>query len=533
MSSVPITQNALCGEECEALLRQRFGPAQTLVGFYISNPVVSQDEWMNPLALEVRRRGYAAVGLLAGAAVGAARLDGTELTLNVERGAVPKLRRVQLFIVSDMEGTGTDFPPESRVLACAHGCSWARSTNFVSALRHQAYFDGFLTSCPLTRATRERVLALWTGFMPPRACKRPHPHFHILASGYPRSAALYRKLSELKGRCERDAILYAPIQADYHLSAGGCRLARYGKRIVRCLLDSFPHLRVIFRPYRRDLEHPQAQALLAAFAHEPRFELDAEPQRVHAFSRAAVLVTDLSHIANSFAFTTLRPAVKFQPWEYRRERPALTLTPNGYCAHTYQALIRAVREGLESPEECREHIRRHRDQGMLPVETGLQDLAEQLDDFLQDRPRPEWISIERNNPALALGEAGIVKTILGLPEYWEKIASTARAFFPESLFLTAFFLHMGIRHTPDQAVPGRLLASALRWLQEPPQVEGEPLLFRDLCPEIPRRLYGLAQLKAFAEKDQQVIAMAENLKILLEEKTSPSPAGEEPRPDQG
>ncbi|WP_165174587.1 hypothetical protein [Desulfovibrio sp. ZJ369] len=515
MSSAPTEESALRGQEYNTLLCERFDPAQTLVGFYISVTNASQDEWMNPLALELRRRGYAVVGLLAREAVGAARLDGTELTLELARGSVAALSRVQLFIVSDLEG-GTDFPPRSRVLACAHGCVWCcGSTNFVSVVSHQAYFDGYLTSCPLTQSTREQVQALWTGFVPPSACKRPSPHFYILASGYPRSAVLYHKLAELEGRVERDAILYAPISVDHHPSAGGCLLERYGKRIVRCLLDSFPHLRLIFRPYRTDLEHPQVQALLAAFAHEPRFELDTDPQRAPAFSRAAVLVTDFSHIANSFAFTTLRPAVRFQPWEYVRNRRTLDTLPTGFCARTYQALIRAVREGLESPGPCREHIRQQREQGMLPVESGLQDLAEQLDDFLRDRPRPEWISIERNNPSLTLGEAGIVKTMLSLPRYWETIASVALRFFPESLFLTAFSLHMGLRLIPDQAVPARLLASARRLLQEPPPIGDDPLLFRDVSPEIPRKLYGLAQLKAFREHDLDLAGMAENLKTLL------------------
>ncbi|WP_165064760.1 hypothetical protein [Desulfovibrio sp. ZJ200] len=514
MSSAPTEESALRGQEYNTLLCERFDPAQTLVGFYIGNTQVSQDEWMNPLALELRRRGYAVVGLLAREAVGAARLDGTELTLELARGSVAALSRVQLFIVSDMEGVATDFPPRSRVLACAHGCSWSCSTNFVDAVYHQAYFDGYLTSCSLTQSTREQVQALWTGIVPPSGCKRPSPHFYILASGYPRSAVLYHKLAELEGRVERDAILYAPILADYRPSAGGCRLERYGKRIVRCLLDSFPHLQLIFRPYRTDLEHPQVQALLAAFAHEPRFELDTDPQRAPAFSRAAVLVTDFSHIANSFAFTTLRPAVSFQPWEYVRSRRTLDTLPTGFCARTYQALIRAVRMGLESPGPCREHIRRQRERGMLPVESGLQDLAEQLDDFLRDRPRPEWISIERNNPSLTLGEAGIVRTILSLPHCWEKIASAALHFFPESLFLTAFSLHMGLRLMPDQAVPARLLASARRGLQEPP-IGDDPLLFRDVSPEIPRKLYGLAQLKAFRENDLELAGMAENLKTLL------------------
>lgn len=516
MPSAPIEESAPCAEKCNTLLGERFDPAQTLVAFYISNPVVSQDEWMNPLALELRRRGYATVGLLADKAVGAARLDGTELALKVERNAVPKLSRVQLFIVSDMEGGATNFPPESRVLACAHGCIWTPCTDLASSMAFPAWFDGYLVSCPLN-ASRKGIQKLWTGFVPPSGCKRPSPHFHILASGYPRSAALYHKLADLEGRRERDAILYAPIYADYRPSAGGCRLERFGKRIVRCRLDSFPRLQLIFRPTPGDLGHPQVQALLTAFAHEPRFELDAEPQRAPAFSRAAVLVTDLSHIANSFAFTTLRPAVSFRPWQYRREREALSALPSGFCARTYQALIQAVRAGLDSPAQCREHIRLQRDQGMLPVETGLEDLAEQLEDFLLDRPRPEWIGIARNAAVPARTEAELTGTILGLSNasYRYPFALRSWEFQPHSLFLTAFALHMGLCHEMDQAMPGRLLASARQWLHEPPPAGDDSLLFRDLSPEIPRRLYGLAQLKAFGEKDLDLAEMAENLKILL------------------
>ena len=502
-------------EKWNTLLRERFDPAQTLVGFYIGRPVAGQDEWMNPLARELRRRGYATVGLLADAAIGAARLDGTDLTLELERGHLPKLSRVQLFIVSDMEGGAANFPPLSRVLACAHGCIWTPCTNLASSMAFPAWFDGYAVSFPLD-ASRERIQKLWTGFVPPSGCKRPSPHFHILGSGYPRSAALSRKLAELEGRGERDAILYAPIQADSRPSAGGCRLERYGKRIVSCLLDSFPRLQLIFRPSPGDLGHPQVQALLTAFAHEPRFVLDADPQRAPAFSRAAVLVTDLSHIANSFAFTTLRPAVSFQPWEYVHGNEALSPLPTGFCARTYQALIQAVREGLESPGPCREHIRQQRDQGMLPVETGLEDLAEQLDDFLHDRPRPGWISIARNTAVPARTEAELALTILSLsnPSYRYPFALRSVGFQPRSLFLTAFALHLGICYEPDQPVPGRLAASARRWLQEPPPV-GEPPLFRDLSPEIPRKLYGLAQIKAFRERDLKLADMAENLKNLL------------------
>lgn len=284
-----------------------------VVAFFLHALQVSQDEWMAPLARHLRKAGFVTVGITTPQSAGQCRLDGPEYQAVVPLADIPRLTRVNVFIISDVDCLEPHFPQESRVLACCHGVLTTSDTAYAAYLHHIGLVDGWLCSCPITPRSRELVTSLWKGLADSQYSRRKNRHLHFIPMGYPRLAALAEKLDAQP--CRPDAIVYAPTILDYHPEIGGQRVKSHGARILRVLLQNFPDYRVVFRPYKSDLDHPVVTALHEQFRHEPRFIFDAAPERLFSFAHGATLVTDISHISASFAYVTLRAPVHFRPWQ--------------------------------------------------------------------------------------------------------------------------------------------------------------------------------------------------------------------------
>ncbi|MBT1444927.1 CDP-glycerol glycerophosphotransferase family protein [Shewanella sp. JM162201] len=145
----------------------------------------------------------------------------------------------------------------------------------------------------------------------------------FIPGGYPRfdtNLTQFEAASALVG--EPDAILYAPT-----LSAMmKAEETRYTYSIfdapafIQRILDTFPDKKVIFRPHpddlsilRQGIQGRRASAfrtLLQWCEEHPRCELDAVAgDYSRTFARAAVMISDTSAIAYSYALTTGRPVI--------------------------------------------------------------------------------------------------------------------------------------------------------------------------------------------------------------------------------
>lgn len=484
-------------------------PADALVvGLYIHSTEVSQDEWLNPLARRLQDAGFVTIGLCTPQSVGKCRLDAASTLAVLEPEEVQHLERINVFIISESDSLNIRYPATAKILGCLRAFEKALDTSLPFQVPLAALLDGLLISFPLSERSRTLIAELWTGFTNPAVTRRGATPFHIIPVGYPRMGVLAEQLRQTTDKAE--AIVYAPIAMKTNPELEGNRLKKHGGRIIRVLLSSFPGRTVIFRPYKSDLGSDEVRDIRAAFENEERFVLDAEDSRLSSFARGALLVTDLSHIAKSFSFATLRPAIYFRPWDKNAKKYAEWA--GGWTTWTYSGLVEACRLGLEGGDALRERIRHKRDSLVMPFETALDDIAGLIRDFYEDRPRDPWLTIPRDSSVPVQGERQILRTIARHYAPALPFTAAAAAVFnnQDSPLLAACALHCGLVMTPDTALhlsPDLRKTLAVLLNRE----DFSCPRYRDIDPEDVRQLYSRAMLAMLRHHDRDGAIIAESL----------------------
>lgn len=425
-------------------------PTQFVVCFYVNNTNSSQDEWMNPFAETLRRHGYFTVGITTPQSAAKCALAACNIQAELQMEEVAQIRGIHVFIVSDMD-FATSYPSDSRVLGCPHAFELTKESNLLNQLQFLPTLDGWLVSCPLNGKSRQMITDLFKGYCEPGGCLRKSPYFYIIPGGYPRLAVLSAKVAA--SHCKPDSIVYAPIGLDHARKMIGINiLEKSGVRIIRNLLAAFPDLNVIYRPYRPDLDSGPVLKIRDSFANEKRFIFDPSPGRLFSFSRGLALVTDVSHIGQSFAFTTLRPTIYFRPWEKAgMTEDIFSLVPNGYATTTFSGLIAVCKHALANMGKQKELLSAIRDRYLMSIDNAFDEIAGWLPDFYKGRPHADWLAIPRNDPELACPEMLLLSKNSSLTAL--AVAATYRK--PPSPLLTALCLHKGQALAPDATLRPR------------------------------------------------------------------------------
>lgn len=502
-SCANLVNKVLDFDELSALLANM--PADAfIVAFFIHSGGVSQDEWMRPLISRLRQDGIVTIGILTPENAEKCDLGTAEYQAVISRDAIQNLESINIFVVSDLEYL-TSYPKSAKILACCHGLIVSTPPSMPSFPHTMACFDGWMCSYPINQKFRHDTIKLWKGLTSQNHSWRKSPHFHIIPVGYPRMSVLHAQLGELK--TIPDSIVYAPVGIEFYHESGGNRLEKHGKRLIRILMANFPDLKVIFRPYKMNLDHPVVHDIIDAFARDERFILDDSPDRLFSFSRGQILVTDYSHIAQTFAFSTFRPAINFLPWE----NSASPIRPHvsGFYTYSYKGLVEAVRSSLENGDSLSQNIHDYYSQNGMPYENTFDDIAGWIKDFYGDSPRKEWLTIDRSNQKIMPSEVGLIKRILKEPfDSFPRLTATALRFGnPQSALLFAFALHVGMMLKPKTSyVFGFFQASAPYF-----GLETSGGRYEDTNPELVRGLYSRALLEAIKARDAEGVALIESL----------------------
>lgn len=137
--------------------------------------------------------------------------------------------------------------------------------------------------------------------------------FHLIKGGYPKFDKNIEYFSHYKGPV--DSLIYAPTVIDTDFS-DIVSIPNYGKKVVEVLLKNFPDFKIIFRPHPHSLKYPVVQEIFDLFAHHANFVADKNGSfYMENYARSALMITDISGTAFTYAFTTLRPVVFFSPYE--------------------------------------------------------------------------------------------------------------------------------------------------------------------------------------------------------------------------
>lgn len=362
-------------QNISSYLKQLADHGQRTIVFYSTSPQFAPWEWMIPLAVFLQQKNYAVILL---STYAWEEIPSGMPSFVIDKSEMAQIEGIHCVITMDTDWG--PFPADARVLAVAHGHMYATSsTHLLTSALLPARYDGYVVNFPLAPSA-EAITNLWTGLLPDSAYERSAARFDILACGYLRAAAIQQQMQKDR---KPDALCYAPILRHFSPQIGGDRVARYGRNILYTLLHNFPEYRVIFRPTYNDLEDDEVQQIVASFKHNPRFELDDSHSKVETFDRSAAVITDISHIANSFAFTCLRPAIAFRPWE---NHTGYAPAPHGGIVSSITTLVSTLRAFLDNGEATRTIIKRERDKGTCPPETAFEDFALLLEDVFAPTP---------------------------------------------------------------------------------------------------------------------------------------------------
>lgn len=220
-------------------------PNQRIVAFYIRVCNIVPDEWMVALGEELRKLGFATIGLLADEAISRMNLDGLGHVFSIKQTDLQYLDSIACFIVTDNEAG--PFPATSRVLATTHAMSGLTDPHaYAGGVCTTGHFDGHVVGFPFAHRRRE-IKEFWDNFSPPERNIRPSSSFYLMGYGYPKLELMRRNFRARSAAAPLPhSICYAPVESAYAPELGGCRVHLHGKTSFRPCFPTFPSMTSFF-----------------------------------------------------------------------------------------------------------------------------------------------------------------------------------------------------------------------------------------------------------------------------------------------
>lgn len=476
-----------------------------VVAFFMHIVNVSQDEWLDPLAEYLNEKGFVTIGIKTPLSIDKCDLSSAKYQAVIDVRDIVDIVGVNVFIISDMDGA-TNFPKNTKVLGCLHSFTSEPDVPLAYSTYCGSQLDGWMVPFPINN-NKKAIADLWGGLLNMEASSRKNPTFQIIPTGYPRMHILSKRIKNLKQT--PNSVVYAPIEIDYCKDIGGNRVQRYGKRLIRTILSNFPDLNVIFRPYKTNLDYPEVREICDAFANDPRFMLDDNSDRAYSFAHGLVLVTDFSHVGQSFSFSTLRGSIKFQPW-IKNDKKHLEWR-NSYFSYNFTDLVFSIKDMIKRSDYWSQKILAQRNASVVPFENSFEELSGWLDDFYHGKSRPEWLEIQRRQPSNLFGLQELVTRITEQPPSAQSTLSASIYAYtmPDDPLILALGLHIGKLYQPKSYIIWRYHAE--RTFAQCIDKQLTAKSYGEIENEDVIRLYSLGLLQRLKNNDAEGAALAQNL----------------------
>lgn len=213
----------------------------------------------------------------------------------------------------------------------------------------------------------------------------------LIPAGYPKLDVIIdsmRAQSPPRERSTTRTVVYAPTHA-YEPNDKLTSLRRHGEAIVDSLLRQ--RYRVIFRPHVAslydDAEGEAVGRILAQHGHDVAFSYDSGSDYSESYSRADLMVTDVSGTGFTFSFGFGKPAVFFVA-DAKAEQGLSGLQFE--ARHRIGCVVRTIDELVrETARLCERdmsaEIEQFRNEAIFNVGTSAANIAERLEEMLSDR----------------------------------------------------------------------------------------------------------------------------------------------------
>lgn len=231
----------------------------------------------------------------------------------------------------------------------------------------------------------------------------------LIPGGYPRLDSNRAQFQQYRGPV--DCIIYAPTASMFDIPDCQWSYSLYhGVQILAALEQHFPQYRILFRPHPGDLSYLQAgkpakaaQALrdTLAFCQLSRCELDLGGSSYMAtYQRSALMVSDTSSTAFTFALTCRRPVVFYVPDNQKlmekygdfssiKDRPDF-----GACVSDTEAMVQSIQLMLQEPEIYQQKIDVQAKHVLFNDGKTVEYFAETVQAILGNYDLPGWWHLE-------------------------------------------------------------------------------------------------------------------------------------------
>jgi len=226
-----------------------------------------------------------------------------------------------------------------------------------------------------------------------------------------------------------DSIIYAPTVTNDNF-AEYVSVPKYGAKIVKALLEGFGDYRIIFRPHPHTLDTDDVRKIAERFSDSDRFVFDSNASFYNDnYCRSAVMVTDMSGTAFTYAFMTLRPVVFFSHREkdvaeafgnvkYFEDRERL-----GYIAKNADELKQEVARALRNAGRFARRIRKFRSEVVFNIGRAEDYFAENFHCIAEGHRHEDW---EYVVAPLSQSEAGLLESLHDCIEQYIEDARSLR-----------------------------------------------------------------------------------------------------------
>lgn len=272
-----------------------------------------------------------------------------------------------------------------------------------------------------------------------------------------------------------DSIIYAPTvcgdEFEKYVS-----LPKHGEKIVGALLEKFPDYKIIFRPHPHTVDTDYTKKIVKRFADEINFVFDSNPSfYMDNYCRSAVMVSDMSGTAFTFAFTTLRPVVFFSHNEETVEeafgnvRYFMDRAKIGHVATNIEELEEKVSLCLDNSLKYIEDVRAFRGSEMYNLGRVEDYFVENFHHIVENTRNSDWsyvVSADQPSICASTMEVGGMET--KVPPGGEKslqdilVPASSDAPEKESLVSKIFGIFKEMRSGKESAIQPVLIESGYK-----------------------------------------------------------------------
>lgn len=219
----------------------------------------------------------------------------------------------------------------------------------------------------------------------------------LVPSGYPKLDYNNERIVQLQNADDVPSILVYPT--DYTIHPGGMS-PTVAQSVIDCLLREFPNYQIIFRPHPNNglATSTELQKVFEALQSERRFEFNSDTDYLPVWARGSVMVTDFSGGAMTYACTTGRPTLFFNPIDrtaQRAERGGILAFMNelGVAVERIDEIAPAICELLDPVNGWAEKIDAFRSAAVYNPGSAAAYIAANIPQMLSDETPAGWTEL--------------------------------------------------------------------------------------------------------------------------------------------